>query len=357
MFDTFVGMFKQIRRFTLIIAAVIAALFAAASLLSLNAAQASPATKAAPAKMRPAIAKAADGTPEQVDVGIYMNQLLNVDLATNTYEADFYMWFRWKGDIDPTATYDFVNQTEAWAAKIVPTYEEPTVDATGVHYQGWHIQTKFVQRLDFSSYPKTGYRLHMLIEDNKYDESQLVYNVTDGLTSGPTVISPGGWDVTDLGATVGKDVYNTNFGDPASKAPATFSEADFSFTISRPDPTRVIKIVLPVLIIMAITLLAFLIPPRHLDARLLLTVTALISAVLMHDAAVAELPRVGYFVAIDKIYLLSYLVIFLTLLESAIVYRFASNGQEDQAKRIDRIALIALAALFLIGSATALLAG
>ena len=357
MFDTFVGMFKQIRRFTLIITAVIAALFAAASLLSLNAAQASPATKAAPAKMRPAIVKAADGTPEQVDVGIYMNQLLNVDLATNTYDADFYMWFRWKGDIDPTATYDFVNQTEAWAAKIVPTYEEPTVDATGVHYQGWHIQTKFVQRLDFSSYPKTGYRLHMLIEDNKYDESQLVYNVTDGLTSGPTVISPGGWDVTDLGATVGKDVYNTNFGDPASKAPATFSEADFSFTISRPDPTRVIKIVLPVLIIMAITLLAFLIPPRHLDARLLLTVTALISAVLMHDAAVAELPRVGYFVAIDKIYLLSYLVIFLTLLESAIVYRFASNGQEDKAKRIDRIALIALAALFLIGSAIALLAG
>ena len=198
-----------------------------------------------------------------------MNQLLNVDLATNTYEADFYMWMRWKGDIDPTATYDFVNQTEAWAAKIVPTYDAPTVDAaTGEKYQGWHIQTKFVQRLNFAGYPKTGYGLHILIEDNKYDSSQLVYNVTDGFQSGPTIIS----------------------------------------------------------------------------------------AVLMHDAAVGELPRVGYFVAIDKVYLLSYLVIFLTLLESAIVYRFAANGDEEKAKRVDRIALIALAALFIIGTGIALIA-
>ena len=350
-------MFDRLRRLALILAAVIAALFATASVLTLNTAQATPATNAAPAKAHPAIARTADGTPEKVDVGIYMNQLLNVDLATNTYEADFYMWMRWKGDIDPTATYDFVNQTEAWAAKIVPTYDAPTVDAaTGEKYQGWHIQTKFVQRLNFAGYPKTGYGLHILIEDNKYDSSQLVYNVTDGFQSGPTIISPGGWDVNDLNAKVGTDVYNTNFGDPAAKAPATFSQADFSFTISRPDPTRVIKIVLPVLIIMAITLLAFLIPPRHLDARLLLTVTALISAVLMHDAAVGELPRVGYFVAIDKVYLLSYLVIFLTLLESAIVYRFAANGDEEKAKRVDRIALIALAALFIIGTGIALIA-
>ena len=336
---------------------MIAAPFAAASVLTLNTAQAAPAAATpVPAKIHPAAAKTATGAPERVDVGIYMNQLLNVDLAENTYEADFYMWMRWKGDIDPSASYDFVNQTEAWAAKIVPTYDAPTTDpTTGEHYQGWHIQTKFVQRLNFASYPKTGYGLNMLIEDNKYDESALVYDVHDGFTSGPTILSPGGWDVTDLQAAVHTDTYNTNFGDPAvAKGPQKFSQADFSFVISRPDPTRVIKIVLPVVIIMAITLLAFLIPPRHLDARLLLTVTALISAVLLHDAEVAELPRVGYFVAIDKVYLLSYLVIFLTLLESTLVYRLAANGEEDKAKRIDRIALIALAALFLIGSGIAL---
>ena len=66
----FVSMFTHFRRFTLVIAGVIAAMFAAASLLSLNTAQAAPATNTAPAKMRPAIAKAADGTPEKVDVGI-----------------------------------------------------------------------------------------------------------------------------------------------------------------------------------------------------------------------------------------------------------------------------------------------
>jgi hypothetical protein len=37
-----------------------------------------------------------------------------------------------------------------------------------------------------------------------------------------------------------------------------------------------------------------------------------------------------------------------------LVYRLAAKGEEDKAKRIDRIALIALAALFIIGSGLAL---
>jgi hypothetical protein len=343
-----------VRRVALLLVGLLAGVFAVGAIVAPSMAQVQPSTAAAPHAVRVGHVATAGGTPQEVQVGIYLNQLLNVDLTTNTYEADFYMWFKWKGDIDPTGSYDFVNQTEAWAAKILPTYEKPTEDANGVKYQSWHIQAKFVQPLNFASYPKTGYGMHIAIEDNTYDNTALVFVTPTGLETAENIVSPGGWSVSDPTAGVVEHTYNTNFGDPAAKAPITFSQANFNFVIERSDPTRLIKAILPIIIIMAITLLAFLIPPRHLDARLLLTVTALISAVLLHDSAVGELPRVGYFVAIDKVYLLSYAVVFLTLLESTIVYRLASTDREALAKKVDRISIAVLGALFVIGAFLAL---
>ncbi len=318
-------------------------------------AQASPRDLAA--KKDPAVPTApAVARPEEVQVGMYINRLLAVDLATNTFEADFYMWFRWRGAIDPTTTYSFVNQTEAWGAKIVPVYEEPTTDATGLKYQGWHIQTKFVQPLDFGAYPKSGHDLNILIEDGAYDASQLVYVQPEALQVNPTgneVV--GGWRVENPNQNVATRVYDTNFGDPAVKAPLTYSQANFAVSIERSDNARLVKAVIPITIIIAITLLAFIIGSKYLDARLLLTVTAMISAVLLHDASVAELPPVGYLVVLDKIYLLSYLVVFLTLLESCIAFRINDRGNAEKAAKLDKISVIALAALFVGGTAILIL--
>lgn len=346
------------RRIGLVLLAVIASAFALAGVIVPSQAQPAPAAAPAPHAVKNRPVGAAGTGPEQVEVGMYLNQLLNVDLETNTFDADFYLWMKWKGDIDPTTSYDFVNQTNSTSMKILPTYEKPTVDAaTGVKYQSWHIQATFVQPLTFAEYPKTGYSMHIGIQDNTYDSSALVYVTPTGLQTATPVVSPGGWDVSDPTASVTDVVFNTNFGDPAATAPLTFSEADFSFTIERSDPTRVIKAILPIIIIMAITLLAFLIPAHHLDGRLVLTVTALISAVLLHDAAIAELPAVGYFVAIDKVYLLSYLVVFLTLLECVVVYRWDKEGKDARVRKTDIISLVVLATMFVVGMALALAAG
>ena len=40
-------------------------------------------------------------TPQEVDVGIYLLDIYDVDMAKCTYSADFYIWFRWHGDVDP----------------------------------------------------------------------------------------------------------------------------------------------------------------------------------------------------------------------------------------------------------------
>lgn len=291
------------------------------------------------------------GGPEVVQVGMYLNQLLNVDLDRNTFDADFYLWFRWRGKIDPSLTYDFLNQTNAWAAKKVPTYPEPITDATGLKYQSWHIQTSFVQSLDFTNYPQSGHTLNMLLEDNTYTATELRYEIDQQFKSNPDASKVlGGWTVSDPQASVAPHVYDSNFGDPTLTAPVAFSQADFSLQIARSESARVIKAILPIGIIIAITLLAFMISSRNIDARLLLTVTAMISAVLLHDSGVSELPPVGYFVSLDKVYLLSYAIVFLTLLESCVGFRLTERGEAAKAAKLDKWAAPALAAIFVIGT-------
>ena len=43
-------------------------------------------------------------TPEQVTVGVYVQNVQAVDLSTNSFSADFYIWLRWRNpDIDAPA--------------------------------------------------------------------------------------------------------------------------------------------------------------------------------------------------------------------------------------------------------------
>ncbi len=40
--------------------------------------------------------------PEEVHIGLFLHHVPELDLRTNSYLADFYLWFRWNGPLDPT---------------------------------------------------------------------------------------------------------------------------------------------------------------------------------------------------------------------------------------------------------------
>jgi hypothetical protein len=53
--------------------------------------------------------------PRPVYVGIYTFHVPSLDLASNAYLMDFYLWFRWHGnDIDPSSSFEFMNLYEGW---------------------------------------------------------------------------------------------------------------------------------------------------------------------------------------------------------------------------------------------------
>ena len=49
---------------------------------------------------------------QQVKVGFYTQNIYELDPENNTYHMDFYVWFNWKGDINPTEKVEFMNGVE-----------------------------------------------------------------------------------------------------------------------------------------------------------------------------------------------------------------------------------------------------
>ncbi len=58
--------------------------------------------------------------PQQVRVGVYLMNLYDLNMDEHSFYADFYIWFKWKGPIDPT-NIEFVNSIEKWSMASAPS--------------------------------------------------------------------------------------------------------------------------------------------------------------------------------------------------------------------------------------------
>ena len=92
----------------------------------------------APVKPPPALAQI-------VNVGLYPISVYQVDMSSNTYYLDTYIWFRWKGDIDPTQTIEFTNMVEEWGKQQETLNEEPKILSDGSKYQIMRVEGRFVR--------------------------------------------------------------------------------------------------------------------------------------------------------------------------------------------------------------------
>jgi hypothetical protein len=160
-----------------------------------------------------------------------------------------------------------------------------------------------------------------------------------------------GWNLGSIGAKVSSVHFPTNFGDTrVSSGMDTYSHVEFSVHVTRPRAGLILKTLVPISIIILITFGALFCKPQDIDARLCLTITALISAVALQYTTSTELPPTGYLLLIDKVYLLSYVVILVTTFLSIFANRLESAGSPDRARRLDRQGLMGLTVLFFGGT-------
>jgi hypothetical protein len=258
-------------------------------------------------------------TAQQVAVGFYPVSVYQLDMASNTYYVDTYMWLRWKGDIDPTATIEFTNMVEEWGKQQENLLPEPKILADGSKYQIMRVEGRFVQPFSLADYPLDKQKLSIMVEDTTNGADAVSYVIDkDSSGIGDSLQIPG-WRLNGWTSQVFKHEYGTKFGE--EQTASTYSAAQFSIEISRPLSFFYWKLLLPLFIVLGAALSALLIRPQDLDVRSALPAGALLTAIFLQKSYSDGLPDLGYLILMDKIYLVVYALIVLTLVRSIFAYK------------------------------------
>ena len=295
-------------------------------------------------------------TAQQVRVGFYPVSIYQLDMSSNTFYVDTYMWLRWKGDIDPTGTLEFTNMVEEWGKQQETLLPEPKVLADGSSYQIMRIEGRFVQPFSLSDYPLDSQKLSIMIEDTTNGADTVSY-VIDRESSGiGSSLQIPGWKIDGFSTKTFTHEYGTNFGE--EETPTAYSAARFSIEISRPLSFFYWKLLLPLFIVVGAALAALLIRPQDLDVRTALPAGALLTAIFLQKSYSDGLPDLAYLILMDKIYLVAYALIVLTLIRAIFAYRAVTDAEDDVIRAVhatDQKLLIALVLVFFAAVITILL--
>lgn len=295
-----------------------------------------------------------DALPRRVYVGVFVTHVPQLDLASNAYLMDFWLWFRWRGsDIDPSQTFEFVNGFESWDALKQPVFTDdegrpkPEDLGDGWRYQALHIQGRFSHPFDVRAYPFDRQALSVSVEDTDADVHHLVYVPDPGTHTVDPALQIPGWRLLGATADVTEAHYPTNFGDIRRPAGEDhYTRFTYTIHIGRPVLGYLATTMVPISIVILITFIVFLIPSRYFEGRLGLGITSLISAVALQLTAAGDLPKSGDLVLLDHVYNLSYLVIFIATLESVAAVRLADSDREEASRKLDRWTLCVSAVLY-----------
>jgi hypothetical protein len=285
-----------------------------------------------------------------VKTGIFVTKLYDLNTTTNTFYADFYIWFRWRGDIDPLANLEFMNAVEEWGMTLTPAYEEPKTLPDGSLYQMLTVESRFVHPFSLVRYPLDRQKLGIQLENTVETVDSLVYVAdNDGSGVADNITAPG-WKFSGHQLQNLVHEYPTQFGDPTAKY--NYSALRYELPIFRPVSFFIWKLLLPLLVVILATWGALLLKPNYPDSRIIIPVTALLTIVFLQQSYSATLPEVGYLVLLDKIYVLAYLLAIATLMEVIVTADWIqSRKPKDYARAI------ALDRTLLVGQFLALIAG
>lgn len=308
-----------------------------------SAAPAASASASASAAATPAPAAATRGGVQKILVGIYLQNIPEIDIKTNSFAAEFYLWFVWDGDIDPTLTFELTNLVNPTDLVKTPIFVDangnsaPDTLPDGRRIQQFHVYGRFGHPFPLGRYPFDHHEIEIALEDGRNANDRLVHVLDlQGTAMRPGLSIPG-WNLSPIESSLSLTKFPTNFGDPRSGRPEeSYSHAEFRVRIDRPVVGIISKTVVPIALIILITFGAFFCQPSDIDARLCLTITALISAVALQLTAATELPPTGSLLLLDKIYILSYVAILAVTFCSIGANRYVHSDRAAAAAKVDR---------------------
>ncbi len=120
------------------------------------------------------------------------------------------------------------------------------------------------------------------------------------------------------------------------KGPAPIAGFAFSFEGKRKSGYFVIKVIIPLILIVAMSWIVFWIDPKESGVGISVAITTMLTLIAYRFAVGTEVPRVSYLTRLDYFILGSTVLVYATLIEVVITAMYAKTERLAKARAIDR---------------------
>jgi hypothetical protein len=273
----------------------------------------------------------AEAKPQEVRVGVYILDVYDLDIKTGTYRMEFYIWFNWRGSVDPRR-FEIMNGH-------LELRQDPDFQVFGEdRYISYRCRALLREHFDLRRYPWDEQVLSLELEDASQDATQLVYvaDIQNSIVDAE-LSSLHDWQVEPGNASVRTMVYPTTYGNPrrGPHEQTVYSRFSMAIPIRHCGIETFIKTFLPLFISVAISMLVFGVKPSSAESRFVIGVAALFGAVSSAIVVSDRLPDTSYFTMVDNIHNLGMFFVFLSLLQSCIAYWLHHTERTHRGEQLD----------------------
>lgn len=276
-----------------------------------------------------------DKNAQIVRVGIEPTSVYSIDIAKGIWSANFYIWWRWSGDLDPSESTDFTNNADASSAqKITFAYTNdsgvptPMVLSNGDKYQQGFVRMSFIGDFKLGRFPLDSQSLSMKMESTAYGSEQMVYLWDKENLSSEKKIPVSGWKSKSIRTYELVHHYKTNFGDTDNQTGSpNYSQIVYTMEIERPQLYFYLKLLFPLVIILLALFSALIVRQLAAKTPLAIASTGLLTAIFSQQSYSQGLPPNAPAVLMDKIYLVGLISVLLVFMRVVLRARARTSAQ------------------------------
>jgi hypothetical protein len=275
---------------------------------------------------------------KRVDVGIFVNQLLDLNFREDYFIVDFWLWYRWESDRpgefslkkqDNGEDYNFVENCEVINGEIKDKIGYLREQKDGFTYENVRMIAKIVHRFNMRSYPLDQHRITIAIEDQNNRLDKLVYNADVASSGRSEHLTVPGWTVSAEDPRITVNTYKTNFGNEelASNHESKYTQFNYTIELRKPILLSLIKTLWPTLLAVLLAIIGLFLPAQS-ATRFEMGLGAVLAIAANKLAITSSVQDIAQFGFADLVQIVSGFVVFSMLLESVIAKRcFDRNAQ------------------------------
>lgn len=281
-----------------------------------------------------------------------INKLNRIDKSTFT--ADFYVWFRYSGNDDPTkiqfpdAVVNSVNPTAPVFDSKDPIKAQ-VVD--GLNYRLFRVRGEFRNAFDFRDYPFDSQKLNLRFDNPNLSTDRLVYAIdTVGLRlprdkdlerkpfQGLQL-----WTFKDITYFQDSSRSTSTQGDPdlfQSNVQVEYPGLSIRMTVKRRTLVFLSKNILPLILLSLLVYCCLFFPYTMFVPRTMAPASALLSGIVLLLSFNNQLPEVGYTVAMEYVFYVFFCLCLFPIIVTVIGTKLERDGHKKAFKYFNIASLI-----------------